>query len=100
MFEKKLYAFCALLSMSCSAYAIKGETDKDEFASSSSVSVRSGHNLKKSTRLKEKRAERRRLQALVKVETQTKETLLSELERLKAENEELRAQVASSGDIS
>lgn len=38
MFEKKLYALSALLSLSCSAYAMEG-IDKDKFASFSSVSI-------------------------------------------------------------
>ncbi len=42
MFEKKLFTLCAMLSLSCSAYAMEGEIDKDESASFTSTSIVAG----------------------------------------------------------
>jgi hypothetical protein len=42
MFEKKLYTLSALLSLSCSAYAMDGEINKDESTSSTSISIATG----------------------------------------------------------
>lgn len=38
MFEKKLYTLCAVLSLSCSVYALEGRAGEDNFASSPSMS--------------------------------------------------------------
>lgn len=37
MFEKKLYTLCFLFSLSCSAYAMEGEIDKDDSSPSMSI---------------------------------------------------------------
>lgn len=85
MFEKKLYTLCVLLFLSCSAYAMEEGIDKDKSSFSLASAPRSTHNLKKFTNHDEERAERLRLQALAKVETRAKKTLLSELEKHKAQ---------------
>lgn len=74
MFEKKLYTLCAVLSLSCSAYAMKEGIDEDKSASSSSLRVRSAYGLE--------------------VARQEKKDLLSELEKLKVEHEKSKTQAA------